>query len=384
MQIIFFFSFFALAYGHNWMQAPAAFNGNKASQGNKPCNAKTANYAPTTEALGSSVDVTWTTNHGGNHFVKVVAIADMDRMETLAAGDPALLYYFSGDKTAGKTSTFQITADKFTPGATYVLQYSWANYRNCAEFVVGAAEVAATVAPVNGAGSNSMAVGTGAGMPSQDPNAGVGAGDCNTYCEDFLSVCSSSPYVFSDTAECLDACAQYPTTGGWRDHTGNTFQCRWYHLHPDYDHDALVHCHHASKESTETTCQGGSGFLPAVNVQVMVDSQMGLAPDTIKGYMEDCLSRSGYTDVAVSTPQQGNGEYTMKVVFSDKSTTGETVDQKIRAIKYDDRPVNCMKQQAGVQEFTVADTMLDSRGAREESPAMILSAVAVLFYVFFQ
>merc|ERR1719469_1318826 len=115
------------------------------------------------------------------------------------------------------------------------------------------------------------------GTPTaQDPNAGIGGGDCNIFCEDFLSVCSSSPYVFSDTAECLDACAQYPTSGQWRDHTGNTFQCRWYHLHPDSDHDSLVHCHHASKESTTTTCQGGPAFLPGVNVQVMVDPLVAL------------------------------------------------------------------------------------------------------------
>lgn len=371
-SIFFFVLFGSLAYGHNWMQEPLSYNANKASAGNMPCNTKGSTYTTPSIPQMTNITVKWTDNHVNNpnpHIVKVVALTDIAMVETM---ESTPLYYFEMVKT--KTSVVPVN-EKFIVGTTYLLQYSWANYRNCAEFTVEKPIVVPTASP------------TGSNSPTKFSDT-IGLGDCNIYCEDFARLCNTTSYAYNSLNECLDACARFPNNGVYRSPTGNSFQCRWYHLHPDPGHsrDSQIHCSHSSRESTKETCQGQEPNLPAANVRIMLTPGAIVTPEAMKIHVQDCLTENGYTSLTVATPSQGNGGYTVPIIFAKTVGKGETELQKIAALKFDQQAKRCMENKQGIQSFSVASTDFDDSlgGANKGNPAAILSVVAILFYVLFQ
>ncbi len=72
---------------------------------------------------------------------------------------------------------------------------------------------------------------------------------CQTYCELSLSVCTtSSTRVFDDEAECFTACADYVSNGIDDETSGDTVQCRIYHLTAARDGDPITHCPHTAPD----------------------------------------------------------------------------------------------------------------------------------------
>lgn len=339
MKPMFVFVLFAsLAYGHNWMRTPMSYNMNRAQAGNLPCNDEAAAYTEGAYSVGESISVSWTTNHGNSHYLKVVALADIAGIEDLATDpvDSALIHYTEYPDKAINTASIAITAEEYPPG-TYVLQYKWNNYRNCARFTVSAADP-----------GNVPTTPSDSPLGTEGPNA-IGQGDCNSYCADFQTQCATTQYAFSDANECLSSCALYPTTGQDRDPTGNTFQCRWYHLHPETHPDDEVHCSHASRLSTSTTCQGGEY---QVGASLRIQTTTPDASQLLRGYVDDCLAQTGYTAYTISEPIQGDGAYTIELIFTDTGR-GESPDAKLASIQVDQRPLRCMVDKPEVTSFLV-------------------------------
>ncbi|MCB9531030.1 MAG: hypothetical protein H6698_01270 [Myxococcales bacterium] len=95
-------------------------------------------------------------------------------------------------------------------------------------------------------------------------HAGVTGGDvCGSWCVNYCSlvetICGDSiPPLYDDFEDCLDRCDHFDDDGAIGDTTGDTVQCRLYHLHAATADrlSAAIHCAHASERSTATTCSG--------------------------------------------------------------------------------------------------------------------------------
>lgn len=56
------------------------------------------------------------------------------------------------------------------------------------------------------------------------------AGICQQFCTDNIATCTGANKQYTDKATCLVACAKFDTSGVTGALTGNTLQCRVYHL----------------------------------------------------------------------------------------------------------------------------------------------------------
>jgi hypothetical protein len=96
------------------------------------------------------------------------------------------------------------------------------------------------------------------------PHAGpTGGGVCGSYCDNYCDLnvanCGAAPNQnFADRATCMTACtgAAFATTGVVNATSGNTIQCRIWHLGQAAT-NAATHCPHARVESV--TAAGGAG-----------------------------------------------------------------------------------------------------------------------------
>jgi len=100
------------------------------------------------------------------------------------------------------------------------------------------------------------------------PHAGhSGANVCGTwcavYCDLAISVCNTpATKLYNDLAACNTACTGFALTGKPGDTTGNTVQCRIYHLGAAAAlNDRPTHCPHANATSS-ANCVGGATTTP--------------------------------------------------------------------------------------------------------------------------
>lgn len=102
---------------------------------------------------------------------------------------------------------------------------------------------------------------THAGLAATDPvvhcpHAGTSGGNtcgdwCENYCDLALSACTGSNQLYATKAACLTACALIPSGGVANATSGNTLQCRIYHLAvASTPANALVHCPHGNAVPT--------------------------------------------------------------------------------------------------------------------------------------
>ncbi len=87
------------------------------------------------------------------------------------------------------------------------------------------------------------------------PHAGASGGNlCGTWCENYCYLamlnCTGSNQLYGDLPECMDACTLFPDDGMPNDTSGDTVQCRIYHLGlagsgPDADD---IHCPYGSAD----------------------------------------------------------------------------------------------------------------------------------------
>jgi hypothetical protein len=65
---------------------------------------------------------------------------------------------------------------------------------------------------------------------------------CDNFCQLMLKNCTGANAIY-DAATCMTKCASMPATGKPGDVTGNTVQCRIYHMGVAF-HDPVTHCPH--------------------------------------------------------------------------------------------------------------------------------------------
>jgi len=89
--------------------------------------------------------------------------------------------------------------------------------------------------------------------PHAGPTGGNTCGSwCDNYCQLMAANCTGTNAVY-DAATCMTKCATIPTSGQVNDTTGNSIQCRIYHLGVAAS-DPATHCPHAQ---TATDLPGG-------------------------------------------------------------------------------------------------------------------------------
>jgi len=296
------FALVAFCSAHNWMDMPASRNGNTASTA-KPCPTGTnPSDANVLVELNQAFTVSWSTNHGGDHFVKMAPLSAESTIESLTtvstvANPTDLLVY---ETFAVDVPSTQVTiTDANLPGL-YLLQYGWSGYRNCATIQVFEVGGLASYTGETGLGGNPGAI------------TAESMANCNQMCADFMSWCStySGEDAYTSNEDCLVKCSTLPM-GTEGDVTGNSLQCRWHHLHveggsPD------VHCPHASYNNT--MCAPGE-FLPGVTITITSDANTAL---DIQTEITAVLGAQGYDSATVMVTESADtSSFVVTITFSD-------------------------------------------------------------------
>jgi len=79
------------------------------------------------------------------------------------------------------------------------------------------------------------------------PHAGPTGGDvcgnaCDAYCDSAMQNCTDGNALFDSRTECMATCGSFPTSGNDGDATGNSLQCRTYHVGVPASYDPATHC----------------------------------------------------------------------------------------------------------------------------------------------
>ncbi len=113
------------------------------------------------------------------------------------------------------------------------------------------------------------------------PHAGETGGNvCGTWCENYcgaaMAVCTGGDAIYTSMDECMTACAAFDATGSIGDTSGDTVQCRLYHLGVGLrTGDTGTHCPHAGV-SGGGVCVGSWTFRSdGTNAYTRVD-RMGM------------------------------------------------------------------------------------------------------------
>ncbi|HVW30102.1 MAG TPA: hypothetical protein VHC69_32310 [Polyangiaceae bacterium] len=85
---------------------------------------------------------------------------------------------------------------------------------------------------------------------------GVCGDNCESWCTLESQIC---PSIYASTADCLAACNTFPVLGSYNDtlptQTGNSFECRLYHVTAAAGIDPVLHCPHTDINNTKTPCK---------------------------------------------------------------------------------------------------------------------------------
>lgn len=322
--------FASVAMGHNWLKEPIPFGGAKART-QKPCEDIPADYEPTVAAAGSSIQLTWSTNHGGDHHVKMLETLSGVVANDFAAVE-ALPPIISMAKDRGPSYELQLP----TTTGKVLVQYSWANYRNCLYVDVGGGVTTPVVTE----------------EPVDLHVAAIQNANCVAYCQDFVSKCTptAAPLsAFTDQNECMMACATYPDkeedallAANNTIVTGNSLQCRFYHLHVEGIEGTAAqvksHCAHASKlggtEVNEPKCTGR--HESHVGLSLRLTFKEGQRPPTTAVDVEvaKMLSTSLDDGQVVMQKAVSDGENDVLVIISFKDSAQTTALSSMEFLKY--------------------------------------------------
>ena len=116
----------------------------------------------------------------------------------------------------------------------------------------GASSGGASSGGASSGGASSGGASSGGAATDGGPSADGGASACDTFCTEDLATCTGALKQYTDQADCLTKCAGFATTGNPGDSSGNTLQCREYHLNAAKT-NATLHCPHTGV--TSAVCQ---------------------------------------------------------------------------------------------------------------------------------
>ncbi len=85
---------------------------------------------------------------------------------------------------------------------------------------------------------------------------GICGDNCESWCTLEANVC---PSIYASTDDCMAACQTFPVLGSYNDtiptQSGNSFECRLYHVTAAAGIDAMLHCPHTDINNAKTPCR---------------------------------------------------------------------------------------------------------------------------------
>jgi hypothetical protein len=329
------------AQAHNWLALPGSYNGNAASQA-KPCPEKKAEYVATEAKSDTDIPFTWTDNHSGTHWVKVVNRADVADLEAIQPGDPKMVFY--RDYGAGST-TGPVKIE--TPGS-YVAQYGWSGYRNCVDLDISGEALAplessngvcsptvgsngydqcALTQGINSAcdtATNQCKCNTGYFLDANNvcrDSSDTTPATCANYCSDVMATCTGASAVYSSKLACFASCATFAQ--GTKDNAQeDSLECRFYHIH--VEGGTPEHCSHAGP-SGGGKCVSPAGTLAKRNAAaVVVYGTPGLTTSGLEALFTSELTSQGAAGVQVDVfAGEGMDEYIVNLNFGSAGDVAE-------------------------------------------------------------
>jgi len=95
---------------------------------------------------------------------------------------------------------------------------------------------------------------------------------CDVYCQLAIDHCTGANMIYTDKAACMSACTPIAATGKPGDTSGDTIQCRIYHLGAAKAlNDAATHCPHGKVSSA--TCGGGNTMTTTTSTMSTTSSK---------------------------------------------------------------------------------------------------------------
>ena len=171
------------------------------------------------------------TNVAGSYELNITAIDDLSCKAYCAAVQGACTGANSQYASAEECETYCETGAQLPLGD---LADTDGNTVGCRIYHAGVAGISAENAAIH--------------CPHAGPHGGSVCGDwCDNYCHLAQTNCSGANELFADAAACEAACGGYADSGEGGDTTGDTVQCRIYHLGvagSDADTSAAIHCPH--------------------------------------------------------------------------------------------------------------------------------------------
>jgi len=142
MKIILVLLFITYALAHNWLITPVPFDGGAAfaAPTGTPCDSGTTAPTLITQTQnGGSFPATFSDNHANSeHTLWLAPTADEGSLESYTPTSPELIFYQEIAGEGAGTESTTVTWSKQVPAGSYLLQYRWNNYRNCAPLIIQA------------------------------------------------------------------------------------------------------------------------------------------------------------------------------------------------------------------------------------------------------
>lgn len=384
---------------HNWLEEPLSYNANKASQA-MPCPAKSADYAGLEVKPGTPIPMKWTTNHGGTHWVKAVSAPITDLATQLTGADKLV-------EIANPGATYTLVLSE--PGE-YVVQYGWAGYYNC--FNVSVLADAVPADPCEGGAScvvtygrhsscinNACVCDTGYQKTPIGNNTlclssqAAAKPTCSGYCRDAMDWCIGSNAIYDSMENCLTNCATFPVIESQTEPgvypvltTGNSLNCRSYHLHVEGG-SPKVHCPHAAYDGLDKAhCSGdGSEYLTAALVSIYhptLEHQPEAVANRIEDWLFGFLKNADSESAQVADCATTSDTYECSVVFSGPNKDSLKSSLQSRSVEFK-AYVADQSFLPGVTQVTVASNTPESVAGAGKMLASLSTTLGVIAAVSF-
>jgi len=123
---------------------------------------------------------------------------------------------------------------------------------------------------------------------------------CEVYCQLASDICQDENQLFENDTYCMDACANYSTSGTSGDASGDSVQCRIYHLGVASlsGPNAAIHCPHANVTSTQNQCVGLVTSAPTEITDAATDAATTEVASTGAATTEVASTDAATTEVA--------------------------------------------------------------------------------------
>lgn len=263
MQLALSLSLVAMAAGHRILTSPSSYNSNRVNN-NLGCPEQ-GTYTRVEAKNAKAIPFTWTNDHNGPSWVKVVRSEDEAELEALAVNDPKVVFYQEWTAATGEVA--------IPLSGAYTAQFGWSSWRNCVGLDIKAS--------------------------------------CGAYCTDALASCTGADVIYATYEGCFATCATFAQGTGEED--ANSLECRFRQLHLE----GAPKCPEASLAGA-STCVGT--YKASHGAALSVFGSAGLTSEALMTLVQAQLTSEGST-ATIAGVEEGKGQNEFQVLLTFASAT---------------------------------------------------------------